>query len=170
MSETTSGPGESLGVEARLDKLNATLDEWEKKQGLPPDFPAEVEHEARELLRMLPQTLKRLTATECGEGAFTLLQYAFFLQRVANKAQGEVRAAEEMTKRLVASHLSQQRAYSYQERMLLALKENDAATKADNLRMLAQARLDRVSYLSSKAESLARSLMSLQNSKRRENS
>lgn len=153
MSETTNGPHES--------KLDQTLDSFAAKCGLPEGCPLTVENEAKRLLTLEPGQLAALTRTQCAEGAFVLFQFAFFLQKASNREQSRVRWAEKTCKKIVASRLSQYKAYSFEERLLLATQDDDAASGVDVKGVNAQLKLDRLAYLSMKVEGLARSLETL---------
>jgi hypothetical protein len=156
--------GQQDSVKQRQENLDAMLDEYETKCGLPAFTVAE--DEAQRVLTISPAQLKSMTAVECGEAAVTLKQFAFYLQRCSNREQGRVKWAEESIKRLIAPSVGNVRGYSLEERRPLAVLNDDVAKKFDELRVKADLRVTRLNYLASKVESMAMSLMSLQQSKR----
>lgn len=153
-------------AEERLEQLSNDLDDYARSLGFPGKLPAEVESEVARLLALTPGQLSRLSAIECSEGAFLLCRFATHLQNALNREQARLRWAEECIRKIIAPHLAQQKGYSFEERKLLAVRDNDAASNIDTLRVKAQLRIERVSYLSNKVENMARSLMALAQSKR----
>jgi hypothetical protein len=51
---------------------------------------------------------------------------------------------------------------------LLAIRNDDAALKVDGLRIKAQLRIDRISYMATRVENVAKALLDLQQTKRRQ--
>lgn len=109
--------------------------------------------------------LRKLSAVECAESAFVLGQYAHRLQQARNREQARVTWAEQSIRRLIASKVNNYKGVSFEERRLQAVKGDDAAQKLDAIRVKAQLRIDRVSFLADKANDLAKSLLSLKNAK-----
>jgi hypothetical protein len=129
----------------------------------------EVASEARRLLVLSPSLLRKLTGVECGEAAFILGQYGHRLQQAINHEQGKVTWTEEAIKAIIAPRISQYSGISYEERRLQAIRDNTAACKYDAIRVHAKIRIDRLSFLAAKAADMAKSLMSLNATKRGRN-
>lgn len=170
-SPKTSGPSESspappASVEERLAEADAALDRFEHGMGIPAVGEDEVTLESRRWLAMPPSLLKKLSAVECGEGAYVLGQYAHRLQQACNREQGRLTWANESIKRVIAKVINNYKGVSFEERRLQAVRDNDAARALDAARVKAQLRLDRISYLSGKANDMAKTLLSLGNAKR----
>jgi hypothetical protein len=87
-----------------------------------------------------------------------------------NREQARVRWAEEAVKRIIANKLrgAGSTYCSYEERKLLAIRNDDAALKVDGLRIKAQLRIDRISYMATRVENVAKALLDLQQTKRRQ--
>ena len=124
-----------------------------------------MENEAKRILQIHPEVLKRMTRSECGEAAVVLIQFAFHLQRASNRQQSRIRWAEETVKKIIAPTLGQQKGYSYEERRIQAVRQDEAAQKTDDIRVKAQLRMERINYLSTKAEAMSKALTALQHSK-----
>jgi hypothetical protein len=146
--------------------LDLLLDEYEAKLGLPAWSFAETEGEAKKILSLSPAELRAMSATQLGEAAFILQQFALHLQRAYNREQARVGWAEENIKRLTARTVGSVKGYSLEERRPLAVSQDELACKFDALRVKAGCRVGRLAYLSAKVEAMARSLMALQQSKR----
>lgn len=149
---------------ARMDKIVAALDEYERSVGLPEIVP---HSEAEQYLNMTHIELNRLTAIQCGEAAVVLAQYAFHIQRSHNKELARANWAEDSTDREVAASLNQHSAYSFKERRLLAVADNDYAVNLDKIKTWAKARAERLAYLATRVEFLSKTMLDLQQTKRR---
>lgn len=145
-----------------MTKVESELDAFETVNALPAKIPLEVENEARRLIELSPVILKTMTASQCGEASYVLQQFSFFLQKAVNKEQSRITWAEENIKRVISSGINQVNGKSYDERKIKAISQNDAAIKLDKVRVDAQLRLHRISFLSQKVESMAKSIMYVQ--------
>jgi hypothetical protein len=165
MTEPTENGPNSLSIQDQLKKMEEILDEYESKLGLPAFCPQAIEAEATRLLRLTPQEMSKLAPDEKGEASVTLKQFAFYIQKAFNKEQARVHWAEERVKKVIAPGLAQQKAYAFEERKLLAIQENDAAIILERIRVNAQARVDRLSFITHRIEALAMSLFNIQRGK-----
>ena len=150
-------------VEDRLREVDRVLDEYERSLGMPP-FP--VETPAREYMSLTREQLRAMSAVDCAEAAALLLDYAGHLQRALNREQARVTWARESVRKMVAPQLPQQKGGYFEERLLHAVRGNDAASKVDSLRVKAQLRVDRVSYLAESVRAKAKALTDLYYAKR----
>lgn len=153
-------------LEERLLEKERELDRFETDCALPSECPLEVENEARRLLTLTPASLRGMTAIQCGEGAFTLLQFAFFLQKASNREQSRIKACERGRDFAALRGVDQVSGYGFEERMKKAVQQNDAATRLDGIRHDASLRKDRISFLDDKVKEMAHALMALQSTKR----
>ena len=153
-------------IESKLDALDLDLDQFERSLGLPVACPEMVEQKALEIMRITPSSLEKLSDIECGESAFVLLQYAMYLQKACNKIRCRLRWCEENIFAIIAPLLPQQKAYSLDERKALAIQQSGIASSINGFRVQLQIRLERIMYLTDKLDAMARSLLSLQSTKR----
>ncbi len=165
MNPSSSGPSASV----RSAEAGEALDRFASAVGLPVVLPPGVEDEARRYLDLGPESLRKLSGSDCGEGAYMLERLALHIQDACNREAARVRWADETVRKLIAPRLAEQRAYSFEERRLLAVGTDPEAARVDALRVKAQLRVDRVSYMAGKVEAMARTLMALQQSKRGKN-
>jgi hypothetical protein len=157
--------GETDYAKQKLDKVNKALQEYEQGCGVPKYAPR---NEAERFINMKHDEIKKLLPDELGEGAVILGQFSYHLQQTYNEEIARVTWAEDEVKRTIAGYVNQYQGSSYEERKLLAIKESEYASKVDAIRGWAKARADRIGYLSSKVEFLARMFGELQQSKRRQ--
>lgn len=125
-----------------------------------------MENEARRLLCLSPAALSAMTAVQCGEAAFTLLQFSFFLQRASNREQSRIRMCERGRDVAALKGVDQVTGYGFEERMKKAVRQNDAASRLDDIRHEASLRKDRIAFLDDKVKEMAHALMALQSTKR----
>lgn len=150
-----------------MERLDRILDEYERSVGLPDALGfVEIEDEARKYLTMTPSLLRKLTAQECGEGAYALLQFSWRLQQAINRENGRVRWARASVRKIIATKVRTMSGNSFEERKMLAVRSDDAASKLNDIKVKALLRVERISFLSNKASDLAHSLMALQSTKR----
>lgn len=164
-SPTTSGVPESL--RARLAESDGELDRFEHSLGLPLAPPLAMESEATRLLSLEPSALRAMSQVELAEGNFLLEQFAFHLQRAANRETGRLTWSSENLRRVLAPLLARQPGLSAEERRLAAVLQSPAARELEKMRVDAQRRLDRIAYLSTKVSALAGAMLQLHYAKRK---
>lgn len=168
MTEPQSGQTESKSL-SLVEKLDVHLDGYEQKIGLPP-LVFETDIEAHAFLKMSRQQMEKLTPEDCGNGAYILRRYAFYLQRIYNRESARIKYIDSQIDKIIASEVNQYRAPSADERRKLAIKGNDAARNLSNERNIHEARAERLAYLSQNVGYMASSLDSLQETKRKQRS
>ncbi len=161
-----NGEQESSPLDKRVAEVDKMLEDYEKSLGLPLTTNLTIENEATRLLSVGQTEIRRMTGLECAESATILFNFAFSLQRATNREQGRINWAERSIMKMIAPRIKMQSAATFEERKLLAIKENDLAEKLSQITNQAQLRADRIAFLSTKVENLARSFGNLQQTKR----
>lgn len=157
------GKEESSTMEKRLEDLDKILDEYEVRLGISQQtLEANEQSVTNEVVNMAYSQLQKLSPRDCGEKAFVLQRYALHIQRAINREQTRVRWTEENIRALITPRLTQQRGTSFEERRLLAIREDDAAKKLDSIRVKAQLRIERLSFLTNRIDSMAKALLNIQ--------
>lgn len=148
-------------------KTDETLDKFEKHCGLG-EFKLHqmVENEAQRLLNLGPEELKRLSATECSEGAFILESFSIHLQRAINREKARATWSDARITRLISSFVHEMPAYTPSERRNMAIRSNDAAKETEAIRVSAQVKCERLEYLPARVSSLAKYLDNISHAKR----
>ena len=155
-----------LTANQSMEKLDKALLDYETSCGLPK---ITVNSEAEQYLNMNHGQLQKMSAELCGEAAVVLAQYGLHLQRCYNTELARMNWAAESCKRSVSIKINQYKGASYEERRMMAIMDNEYAFKLEKIRSYAQARSEKLSYISSKVEFLARTFLELQQTKRRQN-
>lgn len=157
--------GNQDSVDERLRKVNAALDSYERELGLNQIV---LHNEGEQYFNMTHDQLRKLTWEQCGEAATVLAQSSFHLQRGYNKEVATANWARDLALRTIADEIGNYQGASAEERKQKALKGNEFANKLEQIRMYAQARSDRIGYLSSRVEFLAKTMLELQQTKRKQ--
>lgn len=148
-----------------MKKRQSELDEFEDKLAIPRTCPMEIENRSKVVLNMPPAVLRGLTKEQCCEDAYVLQQFGFYLQKAANREQSTITMADSALRRVVGKHIDQVQGYGLVEKTMKVVRQNEVADKFDKMKTDAQARLDRISYLSQKAEGMSKTLMCLAKAK-----
>jgi hypothetical protein len=158
-----NGENESF-AEKKLAQAEKMLEEYELRKGV---LPIRVNNEAENYLNMDANQLRKLNADECGEAATILSLYAVHLQKVFNDQLARVNWANAQISKAIYKEVQQQSGYSAEERKLKVVYSNEYTRKLAEIRTIAQAVVDRLSYMTARIEFVARTLLSLQQSRRK---
>jgi hypothetical protein len=114
--------------------------------------------------------LRKMNAEECGETAFLLAQFSLFLQKEYNTENSRLNWCQEQINKTIANTTLQQGSkYSpYEERKNLAIREDAVAYKLNDIKVYVHARLDRLYFLAQHVQFLSKTLIELQQTKRRQ--
>lgn len=164
MSGNDDSKPEQEKADAEVAKMTRLLDEYETSLGLPATSFSECE--ATKILTLSPQRLKQLTATDCGEYAFMLNQYATHLQRAINREKAIHDWADDVVRRLIAKSVGNAKGYFYDERRTLAVANSPLASQFDTVRRHAKNCMNTTEYMANRIDNMAKSLSALQSSKR----
>jgi len=161
-----SGETESLTTaKDQLAHFEKLIDSYIVKQGI---HVVEYNEEALKILSMKSFELKALTSQECGELAFSLSQYALYVQQQVNEQTTRINWAKNNIKKFVAKNLGKfDRYMKYEEKEHAVIASDEYAAKLNDILSYAQAVSDRLSFMSGKIQSISNTLIELQRSKRR---
>lgn len=142
------------------------LDEYEKSIGLP-TYSSDLlpETELNQYLTMNRDSLEKLGPEDCSQIAYRLGQFAFHIQRSANREIARFNWADELIKETIADELNNYKGYGYAEKSSQAIKHNERAQSLLNIKKFAKQRSDRLSYLSGNIKNLSDILLSIQRNK-----
>ena len=155
--------GEQESIVGKWDKI---LDGYEKSISLPPFLPPGEETELQGYLTMNRDHLEKLDEEDCKIIAFRLGQFSFHIQRAQNRELARINWAKSTNKTNLAHAVLNYKAYSYEERLYQATKDDDAAKKLNQIAIYAQQRNDRLNFLSTGIKNLSDIMKSIYFSKR----
>lgn len=163
-----SGEKESHPAEKRKSELEIALDNYENEMHFGAVHP---HNDIEDYLTMSRADISALTADDAGEIGFMLAQYSFYIQKTVNRHQAMMNWAEANIKTIVARTIDQYNApYStFEEKKMKAIAGNDAAMVFQQFIVEAKKRIDTLSYLSQKIESMSRAMLEIQQTKRKSN-
>ncbi len=148
-------------IEVEVTKVENYIDKFQTDQKLPQSLAVSVQTEVEELLSQDIGNLK-LTAEMYGEKALKLSQFSFFLQKQINKESAKIIWLNKKIDGIIGPRLKQQKAYSWEERKLSAIAEDDAAVKFDKLKVMSEMKVSSLSYLGMKIDGIANKFSELQ--------
>lgn len=147
-------------VSEQLKQFQKKLDEYEREVGLPLIQLGNT-NEVEKILQVTRRDLQKLGPQEREEYAFILRQFSFHLQRKTNVEQSVVLTCDETIKRRYAPLIAKSRGYSYEERVLSVLHDDEIFQVVSQIRAYAKARLERLAFLSPKIDGLANTLSNM---------
>lgn len=148
-----------------IEALNQRLDRWEAAQGFPPLEPP---GDLSVLLAPTRESLRGMSAEECGEAALLLAQLGFHLQRLANRERTTAQMTRERLAREVVPRTASLSYKSPEEKWHLALSQDEGLRELEQVRCQALAQLGRIEFLASRVEQMAKLYDSLQQTKRKQ--
>lgn len=136
-----------------VERVDCALDAFENNIGIP-KFSVNFENEVEKYLNI--DINEKLTPEEYAQAAFILSRFSLYLQRCCNKESAKIFYLEERIKKIIAPRFSQQSQYAKaDEKRMLAIREDDVASKLEDERIKIQLRLIRINGLTWKVDSLA---------------
>lgn len=155
MSGETKSSNQS--VKEKMDYVDKVLDEYESSNKIKVNVP----NEAEKYLNIELDELRKLSIVELAEASYILSRFSLYIQKLYNKEMTRVAWAEHNITRCITKILSQYNAPSREERRHLAILDNEAAKKLDDIRNYAQLRSNRLAFISSKIVEVSKSLNEL---------
>lgn len=152
--------------EKSIDNLMYKLDEFAAVNKV---FVVNIDNDIEELLDLDRDKLKAMEAEDLGINAALLAKYAYYIQGLCNREQIGLHFADSSLKKIFIEHWKAHKGqYMRPEEVEGAIiKSNTAATEFNRLKVLAEARLAKLSYLANRIQFVAQTLLELQQSKRR---
>lgn len=161
-----SGVGKSQTAREKIDEFCEKLEIYMNQKGLPHPLPRHIDH----YINIPRSELTLLAAEDLGEMAYEILSYAYYLQDQQNRQLAKADRCKSEIDRIVAPVLTNYRdIYGKEEKWLSAIFDNEQAISFHNVEINARAAATRVSYLTARLESIARCLLEMQQTKRRQN-
>lgn len=152
-------------VKDQLANFESVIQSYLTKQGV---HQASFNEEAEKVLNLTQFELKALTSVECGEMAFSLSQYALYIQQEINAHTTRVNWVKSNIKRVVAERSHEfDRYVKYEEKEQIVIATDERATKLNEILCYATALADRLAFMSGKIQAVGNALLELQRSKRR---
>tara|TARA_R110000765_G_scaffold425619_1_gene538938 strand:- start:131 stop:622 length:492 start_codon:yes stop_codon:yes gene_type:complete len=156
---------QDLKVEDRIEAVESMLEEYEKSVGVSLIFKPEgdIYH-----LNLRMDSLRKMSPEECGEFAFSLAQKSLYLQHEINKQTQRINWAKTNIDMMIAGNIDSygSKYTPYENRKMLAIKDNDYTIKLYEVIVKAQQIIDRLSYIPNKISYMSKTLIELQTTKR----
>lgn len=153
----------NLKADQELTASQNRLDEFERSVGSisPENYKPEVE----QYFKMSREALQKLSREQCGEAAYELAQYSYWVQQTINRENSKLSWADAQLKVHVGKNSKKYRSekyISYDEIQHLVIADNSYAHSLFSLKMHAKLRVERLSHLANKIEFMSKTMQSLQ--------
>lgn len=161
--ENESSTDKPKSLKDLITEIESACDEYEQGLGL------SIKNNNCEYLNLTQERIRSLTIEEAAEISVSLAFYGMFLQKELNRHSARANWCEANLKNILGYLAKNYQGYSYEERKSGVIKEDLLAQRLFALQNKAKFAVDRLSYLPSKVDFIAKSLHQLQESKRRYN-
>lgn len=131
-----------------MRKWETGLEKYEKEIGLT-DFKP---------LHISDQQIKSMSPEEMDENAVLLANFSVHIQKQININTSRINWAESRLGQIIAKQCSNVKAYSYEERRLIIIHNNEHAIKLNEILEICRSRLDRISFIIQRCEFLSNKL------------
>ena len=148
----------------RLEQIDSVLDEYENNLGLGAYTGDFHDQSVKTYMNMPRQQMEKLTVEECAEAALLLGGFSFYVQRSYNREVARVNWATSNLKKIVSGREGQY-VGSWDSQYHQAIKEDSYCSKLNAIRVYAQQRSDRLTYLASSVKNLSDLFTNLQRAK-----
>ena len=148
----------------RLGQIDSVLDEYESNLGLASYSGDFHDQSVKHYMGKPRQQMEKLTVEECAEAALLLGGFSFYLQRSYNREVARVNWASSSLKKMMSGKESQYQG-AWDSQYYQAVKQDGYACKLDSIRVYAQQRADRLTYLASSVKNLSDLFVNLQRAK-----
>lgn len=146
----------------QLEFMDNILNEYEKSHKIQFTAPNDID----KYLNLELEQLRKMSPVDIAEVSYLLSRFSGYVQKQYNIEMVRMNWAEHQIKKVITGQLHQYKAPSYEERKQLAIMDNEAARKLDEIRNYAKLRAERVAFISTKLNDMSRSLIDLQKARR----
>jgi hypothetical protein len=155
-----------MNTKDQVNEWDKILDEYENTLGLGTyQTNAFQEEELGKYLSMTRDELEKTTPDVCGEIAYRLGQFSFYIQRSINREISRVNWADESIKETISDEINSYKGYGYIEKAYQAIKHNEKAQALQKIKKYAKQRSDRLQYLANSLKHLSDIMLSIQKAK-----
>lgn len=158
-----------MNLEQKLEKVNSTLDQYEKNTGLAAIYKDET---VEKILSMSYSDLASLSDEGCGEAAFSMFQYSAFLQKENNRHSAIMVWAKHYIDIEIGNRIDQyggSKYCSFEEKKIKALSDatNEYITKLGRIYMQAKVYYEETNFIANRVSQIGSCLLELQQTKRK---
>ena len=155
----------SLAVQ-KMDETIDVLDDYETSNGLPKIKDPGTEEELQQYLTMNRDIVEKLTVEQCGNIAYRIKQYAFYMQRLYNRERGRLLwAATQLNKEVSAKIHNYDQFMKYPNKVACIARDDSHVKNLYNIHTHSKQRMQRLTYLSNSIKDMGDTLLSLQRAK-----
>lgn len=158
-----------MSVDQRIEKVNTILNQYDENIGL---SALHKDEDVEKILGMSYKELSSMSDEECGEGAFSMFQYAAFLQKENNRHSAILSWAKHYIDVEVGNRADQYaggKYCSFEEKRTKALADqtNEYLTKLTRVMMQAKVYYEETNFIANRVSQIGSCLLELQQTKRK---
>lgn len=116
---------EATDIKSKVNVVENYLEDFNKKNGFVITFCDQ--DKACRILSMGFSEIRGLSYEDCIDYSILLANYSLYIQKIINRESSLVYFLEESIKKTISNIINQQKAYSYEERYILAVRQDEAA-------------------------------------------
>tara|TARA_R100000008_G_C3519823_1_gene133352 strand:+ start:144 stop:647 length:504 start_codon:yes stop_codon:yes gene_type:complete len=149
-----SGKEELNAVEKRVEEVESLISEYQASLGLPTSF---TNSDLGQYLNLRIEQIRKMSPEQCAEASFALAQQALYVQQEINKHNQRINWAKTNINVIVTGTIDQYggKFTPFESRKVLAIKDNDYASKLQELVVKAQQMVDTLAYIPAKIKFVA---------------
>lgn len=155
--------GEVKSVAAKLTELESELEQYEEKIGLT------IQPRISKYLNVTHEEMQKMSVEELEEAAFDVANYGIYLQKEMNKHTSRIGWATSNMNPIIARECNNVKGYSYEERKLAIIHNNEHTIKLEGIRVKSQLCYDRLNFMNRRIDFLSEKFSKLHDSKQRRN-
>jgi flagellin-specific chaperone FliS len=153
-------------AQQKIDEFTVQLEAYLDKKAIPRPKSRKID----DYLNMTRHELGMMSDEDVGEIAVEISCYAYYMQDIINQQLAKAEKCRTEIERLVGPLLSNYKdCYGKEEKWIAAINDNIHATRFRKIEDNSRIAVTRMSYLSARLDTLAKSLLELQATKRRRN-
>jgi hypothetical protein len=156
------------GLEKKIEEIEAKLQEYTASKGVAKNNKLQYK-DIEEYIQMDRKELRSLSEEDCGEIAYLLGQTSLEVQREINEKMAISKWLDAQITRTVADLTCNYKNYSYEGNRNAAIKDNDFARKANDLKTRIDVRVMSLQYIAQEVKNLSSIILSIRDTKRRNN-
>lgn len=164
MRNGVSESKEDKTASQRWNELNNILDEYEKSIQLK----LKINNDIEEVLNLSRAELQSASAEECGENSYLLAQYAAYIQKEYNRHSAKYKWATQVSEIYIAKRAKEygDKYTKFEEKCARVLENDSYAQSLINLKIKAETRMEDLSFLATRINTMGSMLEELQKTKR----
>lgn len=154
-------------IDEKRQKAQNIISHYVKKVGL---GKIQIDNEVENILSLSKAEIRRMSPEECGEAAFLIAKESMYVQLEINRISADINWCENYIFFLISETIDSAggRYTPFEYRKPIAIKQNDVALQLQTAINNAKLQLESIAYVPSRLQSIEKTLLELQHTKRQQ--